>query len=324
MQIKKRNTTSESLRYQLQALSADIAKVKWALLTHPQLAQQEGQAVAVGNDDPLTRLTDTIRRGSRLFRRMARVTPNDDRQDHEPLLSLIGPDDSQETLVDAPAAVKTVDADSLLNTLAPVVSELQRLAPQVISYLQRGLDSPLGVQFTDICVELLDIVNEIRQQAREVTDCRPKQQEHFSNVLMSHDQDMRDLLLAALTTKVEREYERLTAIKGLPAVVTPPDDPFVLHSTSLPALPRANRATRGSTPIKIGPGSMASSDFDTNTDTDSASITLINGSSSSHLYPAQGSQGWARNLVRLGSYQASLLFSNSPVAVRAQQGAIRL
>ncbi|WVF71551.1 hypothetical protein IAT40_006359 [Kwoniella sp. CBS 6097] len=122
--------------------------------------------------------------------------------------------------------------------------------------------------------------------------------------------------------------------------LAPPSDrassPFVIHSTGLlappvnlpitttgsqallTANPNANGIRRGSDPIKI---SLTASPITNTYDQRDQSQSGSRGPGfSEYEYltdtTAQNSGGWAKNLVRLGSYQASLLFSNSPVAVR--------
>ena len=191
---------------------------------------------------------------------------------------------------------RTETASDLLAILAPVVSSTQRLSARIRT---DGLDPS---DFAQICKELLEVLRKCQRQDEDDTD--------------EHDLEMRDLLLEALIKKVQTELSAVESLSASAPVsprrtdslnpfaspITPTftvrpmtfsaagrsisedsplyplntHSPFVLHSASLKSPARAR-------PISAPGGTPQAS--------------------------------WLRDVVRLGSYQASALFSPSPVAV---------
>ncbi|OCF40306.1 hypothetical protein I317_05873 [Kwoniella heveanensis CBS 569] len=147
-----------------------------------------------------------------------------------------------------------------------------------------------------------------------------------------------------ITTSYNNNHHSLAPPSALTGRVF---NPFVVHSTGLLAPPinlpntttgsqalctdtyQADAETklnldsgarRGSNPIKIS--LTPSSDIPCNPSNVQQQQGFSECGCLSTSYRRSGSSGgWAKNLVRLGSYQASLLFSNSPVAVRRLDGA---
>ena len=240
---------------------------------------------------------------------------------------------SDETLVndDDPAGY-------LLSILAPLIAGIQRISTKL---------NPFGQQFDVIdgfdrlCSKTLDLLVELKEDADE-------------EGLRKDDLEMKSLMLSALIRKVEAESFKkrshaqrrpsliipmlLNSARSSPGVSSVPchsetptpltlqsENPFVIHASSL-SLSSPNGRVRKD----------LSEDQDRNADIDLVTRPTINriGSSSRGIPIARagglggtfanfvgGAQSslWATN-IRLGSFQNSLLFSPSPIAVRQVLG----
>jgi hypothetical protein len=187
-------------------------------------------------------------------------------------------------------------------------------------------------EHADICARMLRFIDQLRgllvdhhQTANEPVDSDSKGARGAHN----HDLEMTSLMLDALVKKIEHERgavyrlsvtescdetddsdweetvvgeAELVQIKkgadGSPLLPTT-KKPFVLHSTSITLSARRgseNRPIPAGAAQAVAPGNGHSS--------------LVGG-----VQPT-----WSRNVIRLGSYQNSLIFSPSPVAVRPMVG----
>ena len=210
-----------------------------------------------------------------------------------------GSGDSDATLV---ATAQVDHSAHLLEVLAPLVSALQRITPRIS--IGMGDFQSIKEAHHDTCEKLSGLVEEVKETVLGEEGVRDE-----------HDFDMACLMLDALTKKILMEQFKVTKLlareedaetlvngfngpKGAAAHVSQllpaGRNPFILHSTSIALAPRRASETQ-SQPIagQHGPAAGTYSAF------------------------ASGAQQlWARNVIRLGSYQNSLLFSPSPVAVR--------
>lgn len=216
-----------------------------------------------------------------------------------------GSADSDATLVGSDPGADTVgySADQLLEVLAPLVSALQRLTPRLDT-----ADPPRDLlrHHHLICEKLttlFDDVVRLHGNHSEQTDSRDE-----------HDLEMSSLMLDALRKKVDserfatqprgalivREVEvQETVIEQQRAGQESPllpvsKNPFIVHPTSIALSSSRRSSVSSNVPIgekAIPPGTYSS-------------------------FLAGGQQTWAKNVIRIGSYQNSMLFSPSPVAVR--------
>lgn len=191
--------------------------------------------------------------------------------------------DQRRGSADSDATLVNVDpASSLLTMLAPVIANLQQLGIRISAVSPP--DNSLLVTFRGLCIELeqlLDALKAAGSTAAMTADGKA----------YDHDQEMRTLLLKALTRKVQIERERSmpppVALAPSPTSATSKVNPFVVHSSAL----LSGRKKTTSKPIG-GPATQGGS-------------------------AAPGVQSmWRANVFRVGSYQASMLFSPSPVAVK--------
>jgi len=216
-----------------------------------------------------------------------------------------GSADSDATLV---AIVQEVDETGhLLEILAPLVSALQRLTLKI----DDGMEDLEGVQAVhqELCKKMLSLVEEVKDT---VTDNDGGKDEY--------DVEMACLMLDALTKKIQKERLRvrtlsaetqseetlvthLAEVKDIATHDSPllpiGRNPFIVRSTSIALAPRQTSVTKSQPIGDASPGPAA-------------------GTYSGFASSAQ--QTWARNVIRLGSYQSSMLFSPSPVAVRPLVG----
>jgi hypothetical protein len=203
-----------------------------------------------------------------------------------------GSGDSDTTLV----ATQVDYSAHLLEILAPLVSALQ------------GITRKISVDMADVavlqehgvmCERLLDLINEVRET---VLDQEGERDEH--------DFEMACLMLDALAKKISTERSTLqmvakqdekenlieSAAQGnnvQDSPLLPSRNPFIVHSTSISLAPRRDSDTKSQPIGQLAPAAGTYS-----------------------AYASGAQQTWARNVIRLGSYQNSMLFSPSPVAVR--------
>ncbi|WVQ80642.1 hypothetical protein IAT38_002747 [Cryptococcus sp. DSM 104549] len=258
----------------------------------------------------------------------------------EPLLTRRGSADSDMTLVereDAEPGKKGIavsvdggdssggySAGELLALLAPVVSTLQRLGIRFATLsAQMAEDNllPARAAFLDGCHQLSDLLASLRpptlpppnDRQSSVTTAMP-----VPSVCDPQEHEMCSLMLDALARKVQVEQDKLDKLRGdgsYHSVASPTSsrNPFVIHaatpsSTTISAT--ANGTRRGSAPsapVKIGapaPGGPGMAD----------------GVSYRSFMAGSQQSTWATHVVRLGSFQASALFTPSPIAVRRMVG----
>ena len=199
------------------------------------------------------------------------------------------------------------DLDGLLQILAPLVSALQKAALRVSALPDAPLD--ITINFEMACDKLLGLLGVVEMRVMDQ-----------AGAIDAHDLEMTALMIEALRNKVDVEKNKIAAIYMQPEVqeliddeqeeeeeeikvsqkdtespagplVSQTNNPFILHSTSITLTSR-----RAATPGRGIP---------------------ISRPSSSNVSPFVGGaqQTWARNIVRIGSFQNSALFSPSPIAV---------
>jgi hypothetical protein len=148
----------------------------------------------------------------------------------------------------------------------------------------------LGKVFSNICGKLESLIESLHMgEGNESGE---------EDVEAGDDLEMRALLLSALLKKIEAERARLTSppTQALATISPSPltlgsRNPFIVHSTSLTSTSSASK------PITPAPASHLSPSYATFVSNSQTSWTI-------------------NNVFRLGSYQASMLFSPSPIAVR--------
>lgn len=192
---------------------------------------------------------------------------------------------------------------ALLALLAPAISTLQRLGINISSHvhaLRPAEYDTLRDHYVEACNAMLSLLNQLQSP-------QPSAKARKSSFIDTEDGlEMRTLMLEALIKKIKAEQAQF---KSSPTVPTPSHNPFVVHAASLQnpdQRPSERRAsTVQSNPIKITP----------------PQVTLTNEEISNRSFiPNPQQSSWAINVVRLGSFQASALFTSSPIAVRKLVG----
>lgn len=232
------------------------------------------------------------------------------------LICSVGTDTASEISETEVSLVKTVpyqqyrhypcldDDTRYLTLLAPLVATIQRLSPTV----QLTSDQALRASFQDRCEELTDLIKELKKESISSA-------QSYGHIFDEGNDDMRLLLLNALHKKITLEQSRCSvelpiqltqAVNNntLVSVKAIDKNPFILHSSSLN---RPNSYTPSSSkPIAL------------------PVLGTQNGNFSDFMGHSQ--QTWRMNVHRLGSFQASALFSPSPIAVNKamRTGAVRL
>lgn len=209
------------------------------------------------------------------------------------------------------------EAGRLLDVLAPLVSKLQHLG----IFMSNWSISSVGLQGSRPSDDLFLVTCEALQSLLEslqkaLTPAGAPPPDHPMS-----DHDMASAMLAALIKKVEAERDRLTppatnvpmpksrrtasaSPSGSPLHTTPPDNPFVLHSAS------PTRQSPGGTVTPNGGGGKSIPNLQ------ARPIRAGLTTSFSAFASQSQSTSWATNLIRVGSFQNSFLFSQSPVAVK--------
>jgi DNA-binding ferritin-like protein len=202
-------------------------------------------------------------------------------------------------------------AGQLLELLAPIVSGIQRVAAQVKVAVGTG-EISVKKDFEEVCEEMLRLITGLKHGYEKTED--------------GHDGEMRGLMLEALSKKVSAELATVRARKAGPTSATSPpnkpsssplalvaENPFIVHASSLNTTqnPMFHPSTRraSSEPKRIPAA-----------DTEQ---TMPPGSFSAFTGTAQASVWGLNNIFRLGSYQSTMLFSPSPIAVRRNTGSGR-
>jgi hypothetical protein len=205
--------------------------------------------------------------------------------------------------------VTLVEGDSaglLLGVLAPLVSTLQKLGLG-LSAVELEADDKLSHSFEAVCGQLEGLLANLREQ------------EKGDRSASEDDFDMPALLLEALRKKVQAERDRLESPNSpTPTRSAPLSAPSLTPSQSQnPFILRAPSLSRGSMtrsslskPITPAPSITAGSPAP------AQGIADPPGFSYAGFVGGSQSNWRVNNVFRLGSYQASMLFSPSPIAVR--------
>jgi hypothetical protein len=294
---------AETLSVQLQLLISEIALAKVQLgyrspLPSPKSTKDKPQSIS-RSPSRFSRFTSTIKRAT-TRKNSGSGGGYREIEDDRSLLSRRGSDDSDVTLVEKDSA------GILLGALAPLVSTLQKLGLG-LSALTLDADDELLHNFEAVCGKLEGLLSTLKEQERG---------DHSES---DNDFDMPALLLEALRKKVQAERDRLNAPKSpsptrrtplSPPSLTPSQsqNPFILHAPSL-SRGTTSRAPL-SKPITPAPSVSAGSPAPAQDNAHPPGFSyagFVGGSQSN----------WrVNNVFRLGSYQASMLFSPSPIAVR--------
>jgi hypothetical protein len=197
-------------------------------------------------------------------------------------------------------------AGQILEILAPIIGSLQRLTPRLETVQHDG--AKLSHDLDALCEQTLDLLDELTEK----TSTRGPYKDE-------HDLEMTSLMLDALRKKVEKEQMSMQRSSSLEVDYTETEhtdsdgederarqvidrrevnsgpllpasrNPFIVHSTSIAlSSTRRSSVTGKAVPIGMGPSTAF----------------------------AGNQQSWTQNVIRLGSFQNSMLFSPSPVAVR--------
>ncbi|WWD17387.1 hypothetical protein CI109_101828 [Kwoniella shandongensis] len=252
-----------------------------------------------------------------------------------------GSDDSDKTLVEpSPLSSGVFTAEELLKLLAGPISTMQRLTNEVVAIGGSGGE----LEVKNIGVELLGIA-ERSQTLLTNLQCFETETAHVvtstDKQVDKLDLEMKTLMLQALIKKVQFEQDRLRSFRPMATPVMAVDplshpspyprapsiptksgaapsfsrNPFILQATNLPLLASQSASHPSpSAPIKITRPITPSLEVE-----DEINLSDRSGKApqySSFVANSQSSATWAMNVVRLGSFQASALFSPSPIAVR--------
>lgn len=191
-------------------------------------------------------------------------------------------------------------ADELLVLLAPVISTIQRMGIKISSRVHALLPAEYDVlrdHYLEACNAMLSALNKLQSPQSYVKARRS------SFVDTEDDLEMRTLILEALIKKIKAEQARF---RFLPTTLISSHNPFVVHAAASLQNPDQRPSGRRASTVQSNPITIVP-----------AQVTLPNGEISSRSFirsPQQSS--WAMNIVRLGSFQASALFTPSPIAVR--------
>jgi hypothetical protein len=233
-----------------------------------------------------------------------------------------GSTDSDQTLVDEDGArsspVAAMDSNALLAILAPLVGALQRLTPRLNA---SSAPNDIFASFIGACTALTSLLTFLQRCSQD--------HEHASgDAGYDLDAEMRSLMLEALGKKVEMERHKIrrpshdsdrslistTSTANTPftnsssSSISPlspshTKNPFVVHATSVHL--SSSRVSVGGKAIPQAPSSRSSG-------SSTGGVAIANYGN----FAGGGQASWAMNVIRLGSYQNSMLFSPSPVAVR--------
>ena len=179
-------------------------------------------------------------------------------------------------------------ASYLLRILAPLVSSLQRIGQLIPSLGLSGISDVVKL-FDEVCDKLEQVITMLQGKSEQCAI------DSGEGVVHDHDLEMRTLMLSALLKKVQAERPTISISSPL---VPKSVNPFVLHATSLNLRPPNRASTSKSIPL-TGSGRTPQPP--------PPYSSLVTGAQSSV---------WTANVIRLGSFQNSALFSSSPVVVR--------
>lgn len=191
-------------------------------------------------------------------------------------------------------------AGELLVLLAPVISAIQRLGIKISSHVHALLPAEFDAlrdHYLEACNAMLSALTKLQSPQSYVKARRNPFLDTGDGL------EMRTLMLEVLIKKIKAEQARF---RFLSTTFTSSNNPFVVHAAASLQNPdqrpsERHASTVQSNSIKIIP----------------AQVTPPNGEISSRSFiPSPQQSSWAMNIVRLGSFQASALFTPSPIAVR--------
>ncbi|WWC70293.1 uncharacterized protein I206_104243 [Kwoniella pini CBS 10737] len=194
-----------------------------------------------------------------------------------------------------------IDSEIILKEISPLIRKLQKINSSL--YIQRystNKEEEIHL-FKKICEEIIKLLDSLK----------------FNTIMNRFDNDddddeedddadeMRNLLISTLKKKIQNEINQLNSIYSLSSFNSfnnqnQNQNPFIIHSTSISNL-KSQKNRRESQSIKI------------HKTPDISSCSFSDNSDQKYL---QSSSNWAQNLIKIGSYQASLLFTNSPIIIR--------
>ena len=182
---------------------------------------------------------------------------------------------------------KDEPSSNMLSILAPLVSGIQKLRPQIDSVHPRP--PHLSQRFTEICVLLENLLNVLKEQS-------------YQEGADDHELEMRSLMLSALSRKIMIERQAIDIPQTISPFTPRSLNPFILHASSLTPSPLTQlKSSKGASTSRAIPA------FGSKINTAAQPYSSFIGGAQSSL--------WTTNVIRLGSFQNSLLFSPSPVAV---------
>ncbi|KAK6910193.1 hypothetical protein I203_104225 [Kwoniella mangroviensis CBS 8507] len=345
----KQNTQSigiSQLRLDLENLSNEITHVTRRLLGPPSSISPYLPLNPQTSPHRLSRLVSLLPSRSRSLRRKGKYEPIDEK----PLLSghtgdPRNSDDSDTTLV-PPGTPPLLKAEDILKEMAQPISNLQRYSNRlhhlnltVGEYKKDDKEELIGL-FKTICTRLIDLLESLKTLSRD------KSMFDNDNISDRKDEDngemeMRDLMIQALIKKINIELTRFSSpIPSFSLNSSMTKNPFVLHSTSLttdltapssifsgsgkvtdydseilisPAVSQRRESLSTPRPIKMTHHNHLDREIETMSLSSFSSLDkTVEGE---YALSSNNNQNWAQNIIRLGSYQASWLFSNTPVAV---------
>ncbi|WWD02881.1 hypothetical protein V865_000923 [Kwoniella europaea PYCC6329] len=337
------------LRFDLENLSNEITHVTRLLLSRPSSVSPDFDLPPSPQPSPhrFSRLVSLFPSRSRSLRRRGRYTPIDEKPlpgDH--------PGDRRNSKVsditlEPPETPPLLKAEDILKELAEPISDLQRYSNRLhhLSFTHREYNKhdqeELIELFKITCRRLIDLLESLKISS---TDKSIFDNDHISN---QKDEDngemeMRHLMIQALIKKINIELTRFsspTPSSRLNSSMT--KNPFVLHSSSLssnltapssictsetgydgeilisPAVSQRRESLSTPRPIKMTHHYHLDSEVDT---LSSTSVSSSKKTVEETAVSSDSDQNWSQNIIRLGPYQASWLFSNTPIAVRKLTG----
>ncbi|WVQ67766.1 uncharacterized protein L199_005971 [Kwoniella botswanensis] len=312
------------LRFDLENLFNEITHVTRLLLSRPSSVSPEFELPPSPQPSPhrFSRLVSLLPSRSRSLRRRGRYTPIEEK----PLLGdhtgdRRNSDDSDITLV-PPKTPPLLNAENILKELAQPISNLQRYSNRIhhLNFTNREYKKDdteeLIDMFKTICTRLIDLLESLKISSRDKSI--------FDNDHVSDQKDedngemeMRHLMIQALIKKINIELTRFsspTPSFSLNSSMT--KNPFIFHSSSL-----SSNLTAPSSICTSETGYDGEILISPVVSQRRESLSTPRPIKMTHRYHLDSEQSnWAQNIIRLGSYQASWLFSNTPIAVRKLSG----
>ncbi|EIW70707.1 hypothetical protein TREMEDRAFT_61218 [Tremella mesenterica DSM 1558] len=289
MEDQAKAVKMDSIRSDLNALIADIALnsdlqpiTTPCLESPPSPTKSSKSGKTAKNKSPFSRLKFKKKGWTKL----PDSTPLEVRRGSTDPLLRRGSSGSDTTLVEDVGE----SAADLLGQMAPLVSALQTLSPKMSTI--KPIPADLRELFDEACQKLTDLLEKKRAGVEEGK---------------GDELGMSRLLLDALLRKVQAE--RLTVARAASPLVMQSANPFVIHAAALGSTSTISNGSAASSILNGGSRTISSP----------ARIAPVTGTSAggyTSFASASQSGAWGMNVVRLGSFQASALFSPSPIAVR--------